>query len=121
MPFKRPLEALGEEIHFDSGDYHALLDTTLDHVEWIKLNRELAARREKGEMVGVGLAMFVEKAGLGPADGPGWGRVLAHLGVGVVGELVVRLRGGWPMATRIGADAAVTVAVLVLIWWAWLP
>jgi hypothetical protein len=60
-------------------------------------------------------------AGLGPADGPGWGRVLAHLGVGVVGELVVRLRGGWPMATRIGADAAVTVAVLVLIWWAWLP
>jgi carbon-monoxide dehydrogenase large subunit len=69
MPFKRPLEALGEEIHFDSGDYHALLDTTLKHVEWTKLNEELAARREKGEMVGVGLAMFVEKAGLGPADG----------------------------------------------------
>ena len=69
MPFKRPLEALGEEIHFDSGDYHALLDTTLKHVEWTKLNEDLAARREKGEMVGVGLAMFVEKAGLGPADG----------------------------------------------------
>ena len=69
MPFKRPLEALGEEIHFDSGDYHALLDTTLNHVEWTGLNRELAARRENGEMVGVGLAMFVEKAGLGPADG----------------------------------------------------
>jgi carbon-monoxide dehydrogenase large subunit len=69
MPFKRPLEALGEEIHFDSGDYHALLDTTLKHVEWAKLNEELAARREEGEMVGVGLAMFVEKAGLGPADG----------------------------------------------------
>jgi carbon-monoxide dehydrogenase large subunit/6-hydroxypseudooxynicotine dehydrogenase subunit gamma len=69
MPFKRPLEALGEEIHFDSGDYHALLDITLNHVGWRKLNDELAARREKGEMVGVGLAMFVEKAGLGPADG----------------------------------------------------
>jgi carbon-monoxide dehydrogenase large subunit/6-hydroxypseudooxynicotine dehydrogenase subunit gamma len=69
MPFKRPLEALGEEIHFDSGDYHALLDITLEHVEWAKLNRDLAARRDKGEMVGVGLAMFVEKAGLGPADG----------------------------------------------------
>jgi aerobic carbon-monoxide dehydrogenase large subunit len=69
MPFKRPLEALGEEIHFDSGDYHALLDTTLKHVEWTKLNEDLAARRENGEMVGVGLAMFVEKAGLGPADG----------------------------------------------------
>jgi carbon-monoxide dehydrogenase large subunit len=69
MPFKRPLEALGEEIHFDSGDYHALLDKTLAHVEWKKLNAELAERRKRGEMVGVGLAMFVEKAGLGPADG----------------------------------------------------
>ena len=69
MPFKRPLEALGEEIHFDSGDYHALLDKVLSHVEWGKLNAELARRRADGEMVGVGLAMFVEKAGLGPADG----------------------------------------------------
>jgi carbon-monoxide dehydrogenase large subunit/6-hydroxypseudooxynicotine dehydrogenase subunit gamma len=69
MPFKRPLEALGEEIQFDSGDYHALLDKVLDYVEWKKLNAELARRRKNGEMVGVGLAMFVEKAGLGPADG----------------------------------------------------
>jgi CO/xanthine dehydrogenase Mo-binding subunit len=69
MPFKRPLEALGEEIHFDSGDYHALLDKVLDYVKWKELNAELAARRDNGEMVGVGLAMFVEKSGLGPADG----------------------------------------------------
>jgi CO/xanthine dehydrogenase Mo-binding subunit len=69
MPFKRPLEALGEEIHFDSGDYHALLDQVLAHVEWDKLNADLRKRRANGEMVGIGLAMFVEKAGLGPADG----------------------------------------------------
>ena len=69
MPFKRPLEALGEEIHFDSGDYHKLLDKLLDHVKWTELNAELARRREAGEMVGAGLAMFVEKAGLGPVDG----------------------------------------------------
>jgi len=69
MPFKRPLEALGEEIHFDSGDYHMLLDKTLAYIGWSELNDDLAARRAKGEMVGVGLAMFVEKAGLGPADG----------------------------------------------------
>lgn len=60
-------------------------------------------------------------AGLGPADGPGWDRVLAHLGVGVAGELVVRLRRGWPMPVRIGADSAVTVAAVALIWWAWMP
>ena len=69
MPFKRPLEALGEEIHFDSGDYHAMLDKLLDHVKWDELNARLARRRANGEMVGVGLAMFVEKAGLGPVDG----------------------------------------------------
>jgi carbon-monoxide dehydrogenase large subunit len=69
MPFKRPLEALGEEIHFDSGDYHKLLDKLLDHVKWDELKAGLAKRRAAGEMVGVGLAMFVEKAGLGPADG----------------------------------------------------
>ena len=69
MPFKRPLEALGEEIHFDSGDYHKLLDRMLKEVEWEKLNADLARRRANGEMVGVGLVMFVEKAGLGPKDG----------------------------------------------------
>ncbi|HXF88288.1 MAG TPA: xanthine dehydrogenase family protein molybdopterin-binding subunit [Xanthobacteraceae bacterium] len=69
MPFKRPLEALGEEIHFDSGDYHALLDRLLAHVQWDRLKAELQQRRAKGEMVGAGLAMFVEKAGLGPKDG----------------------------------------------------
>ena len=69
MPFRRPLEALGEEIQFDSGDYHALLDKLLAYVEWDTLNADLARRRANGEMVGVGLAMFVEKAGLGPVDG----------------------------------------------------
>jgi aerobic carbon-monoxide dehydrogenase large subunit len=69
MPFKRPLEALGEEIHFDSGDYHKLLDRMLKDVEWERLNADLARRRANGEMVGAGLVMFVEKAGLGPKDG----------------------------------------------------
>ena len=41
----------------------------LTHVEWDKLKASLKERRDNGEMVGVGLAMFVEKAGLGPADG----------------------------------------------------
>ena len=69
MPFKRPLEALGEEIHFDSGDYHKLLDKTLAHIGWDQLKADLKRRRANGELVGAGLAMFVEKSGLGPADG----------------------------------------------------
>jgi carbon-monoxide dehydrogenase large subunit/6-hydroxypseudooxynicotine dehydrogenase subunit gamma len=69
MPYHRPLEALGEEIEHDSGDYNGLLDRVLASVEWDKLNTDLARRRASGEAVGAGLAMFVEKSGLGPADG----------------------------------------------------
>jgi CO/xanthine dehydrogenase Mo-binding subunit len=69
MPFPRPLEALGEEINHDTGDYAALLDKVLVFSEWDKLHAEAKRRRDAGEMVGVGLAMFIEKSGLGPRDG----------------------------------------------------
>ncbi len=69
MPYHRPLEALGEEIEHDSGDYVGLLDKLLAALEWDKLKTELARRRAAGEAVGAGFAMFIEKSGLGPADG----------------------------------------------------
>jgi aerobic carbon-monoxide dehydrogenase large subunit len=69
MPYHRPLEALGEEIEHDSGDYVGLLDKLLTALEWDKLKADLALRRAAGEAVGAGFAMFVEKSGLGPADG----------------------------------------------------
>ncbi len=58
-------------------------------------------------------------AGLGPAAGPGWDRVLAHLTVGVAGELVVRLRGRWSGSVRVLADLAVLVAAVAVLWWGW--
>jgi CO/xanthine dehydrogenase Mo-binding subunit len=69
MPFERPLTALGDEVVLDSGDYALLLDKTLKRLDWKTLNRTLTARRRSGELVGVGLAAFVEKSGLGPTDG----------------------------------------------------
>jgi aerobic carbon-monoxide dehydrogenase large subunit len=69
MPYRRPLEALGEEIEHDSGDYAGLLDKVLLALDWQRLKGELAHRRAAGEAVGAGFAMFVEKSGLGPADG----------------------------------------------------
>ena len=69
MPYHRPLEALGEEIEHDSGDYVGLLDKLLARIEWDRLNAALARRRAGGDAVGAGFAMFVEKSGLGPADG----------------------------------------------------
>jgi len=69
MPYPRPLEALGEEIHYDSGDYAALLDRVLAAADWDNLQAALKKRRQQGELVGAGIAMFVEKSGLGPSDG----------------------------------------------------
>ncbi len=69
MPYPRPLEALGEEIHYDSGDYAALLDRVLAAADWDNLQAALNKRRQQGELVGAGIAMFVEKSGLGPSDG----------------------------------------------------
>src|SRR5262249_7072353 len=69
MPYHVPLEVLGEEIHMDSGDYAALLDKVLAAADWDNLQVELKKRRARGELVGAGLATFIEKSGLGPSDG----------------------------------------------------
>src|ERR1700686_1817634 len=69
MPFHRPLEVLGEEVEHDTGDYIGLLDKVLARASWDALQVELKRRRRNGELVGAGVAMFVEKSGLGPSDG----------------------------------------------------
>ena len=68
MPYARPLDVLGTHVVLDSGDYARLLDTALARIGWETLNVKLAARRAAGEMVGAGVAMFVEKSGLGPFE-----------------------------------------------------
>jgi carbon-monoxide dehydrogenase large subunit/6-hydroxypseudooxynicotine dehydrogenase subunit gamma len=69
MPYTRPLPTLGTQIVLDSGDYAGLLDKALSAVQWPKLQDEMRRRRSGGESVGSGLAMFVEKSGLGPFEG----------------------------------------------------
>jgi CO/xanthine dehydrogenase Mo-binding subunit len=69
MPYRRPLATLGTDVVLDSGDYAGLLDKTLHAMKWSDLQAELQRRRAAGERVGAGLAMFVEKSGLGPFDG----------------------------------------------------
>jgi len=68
MPYSLDLETLGTHIVYDSGDYAGLLDKALAMARWEELQAQLRARRGKGEAVGAGLAIFVEKSGLGPFD-----------------------------------------------------
>jgi len=69
MPFTRPVGTLGTPVVLDSGDYAGLLDRALAAVGWDELAVGLRRRRSNGECVGAGLALFVEKSGLGPFDG----------------------------------------------------
>src|SRR2546425_1363501 len=54
---------------YDSGDYVGLLDGTLATASYASLRRAQAARREQGEGVGVGGAVYVEPSGLGGESG----------------------------------------------------
>jgi carbon-monoxide dehydrogenase large subunit len=86
MPYARPLEVLEDDVSYDSGDYAGLLDKSLKAIQWDDLQGELATRRANGELVGVGVAAFVEKSGLGPSDG-------AHVCVDTTGAIEV-ITGG---------------------------
>ncbi|MGC2784133.1 MAG: xanthine dehydrogenase family protein molybdopterin-binding subunit [Roseiarcus sp.] len=68
MPFDRGTDAIGTRVVYDSGKYHDLLDRALAHVGYDDRKAENAARRAKGEQVGLGLAFLVEKSGLGPHE-----------------------------------------------------
>ena len=58
-----------EPLPLDSGDYPLLFEKALAAVGWEALQRDLARRRRAGEMVGAGIAPFLEESGRGPSDG----------------------------------------------------
>lgn len=68
MPFDRKIDALGTHVVYDSGKYHDLLDRLLERINYDRLRKEMSDRRAAGEKVGIGIAYFVEKSGLGPKD-----------------------------------------------------
>ena len=65
MPYARP----SSHDSIDSGDYRSLLKRSLEQFGWDRLEKEVAARKANGELVGIGLGAFVERSGLGPYDG----------------------------------------------------
>ena len=54
---------------YDSGNYPGLLTHALEVADYDRLIAERDARRKEGELIGVGLATFVEMTGLGPETG----------------------------------------------------
>lgn len=54
---------------YDSGNYEAAMDKALELIGYQKLRREQAAARERGELLGIGLATYVEPSGIGWESG----------------------------------------------------
>ncbi len=70
MPYTRPLATLGTDVVLDSGDYAGLLDKALAALKWDDAAaRPAPAPRRPANSSARGLAIFVEKSGLGPFDG----------------------------------------------------
>ncbi|MGD0935703.1 MAG: aerobic carbon-monoxide dehydrogenase large subunit [Streptosporangiaceae bacterium] len=53
---------------YDSGDYARTLRLAMDQAGYAGLRREQAARRERGELMGIGVSFFTEAVGAGPRD-----------------------------------------------------
>src|SRR5215469_14365215 len=51
---------------YDSGDYPRALQAAMDIAGYAKLREEQAARRERGEYMGIGVSFFTEGVGAGP-------------------------------------------------------
>jgi carbon-monoxide dehydrogenase large subunit len=62
FPYKSPT---GWE--YDSGNYQAALKKAMDMINYDELRREQAEKRERGELMGIGISSFTEVVGAGPS------------------------------------------------------
>ncbi|MFE7215681.1 xanthine dehydrogenase family protein molybdopterin-binding subunit [Streptomyces sp. NPDC057611] len=91
MPYARPIQAMGTELVYDSGDYELLMQKLEKTFDLPALALQVQQRRDAGELVGIGYGWFVEKSGLGPSEGVNvavdtTGRVLVTSGASSVGQ-----------------------------------
>jgi len=91
MPYNVRTKAFGHDVVFDSGDYPSLFNRSLERINYSELRAEQVAARSAGRFIGIGLAPFVEKTGVGPWETArvridGSGHVAIYSGVTSVGQ-----------------------------------
>ncbi len=91
LPHRRPVNTLGTDVVLDAGDYGGLLDKALARVRELGWQRKVDSAREAGRTLGLGVAMFLEKSGLGPHETADVemtrsGRVRVHSGATSLGQ-----------------------------------
>lgn len=91
MPYDMGMEALNERMIYDSGDYPRSLRNVLEGLDWSGFPAKKAAARQGGRFIGIGVAPFVEKTGLGPFESAvmrldGSGKVILATGLTDLGQ-----------------------------------
>lgn len=91
LPFVPGMDICFEPYHFDSGDVVAHLDAALADTDFDSWEKEAAALREQGRLVGNGIGILMDKAGLGlyetgAVDIDSSGRVRVRTGASSVGQ-----------------------------------
>jgi carbon-monoxide dehydrogenase large subunit len=68
LPHRREMSTLGTDVVLDAGDYPGLLARAMDEADRLGYPALVADLRARGRAAGLGVAMFLEKSGLGPHD-----------------------------------------------------
>src|SRR5260370_714731 len=64
----RSMRALGSDVVLDEGDYPGLLERAMTESGYLSWVQEARERRCASRLVGTGMAVFLEKSGLGPYE-----------------------------------------------------
>lgn len=91
LPFQPGMDICFEPYHFDSGDVVSHLDAALAAADFESWEKEAAELRQQGRLVGNGIGMLMDKAGLGlyetgAVDIDPSGRVRVRTGASSVGQ-----------------------------------
>ncbi|MDR7255659.1 carbon-monoxide dehydrogenase large subunit/6-hydroxypseudooxynicotine dehydrogenase subunit gamma [Nocardioides sp. BE266] len=91
LPFKPGMDICFEPYHFDSGDVVDHLDKALESARFEEWEQEAAELRAQGRLVGNGIGMLMDKAGLGlyetsAIDVDASGRIRVRTGASSVGQ-----------------------------------
>ncbi|WP_163512448.1 xanthine dehydrogenase family protein molybdopterin-binding subunit [Fodinicola acaciae] len=91
LPHARAMSTLGTDVVLDTADYPGLLAKAVAEADRLGYRSEVDSARAGGRLAGLGVAMFLEKSGLGPQDTAdvlvsGTGAVHVHTGGTSLGQ-----------------------------------
>jgi carbon-monoxide dehydrogenase large subunit len=84
---------------YDSGEYERAMRKALDMAGYDELRREQAEKRERGELMGIGVSFFTESVGAGPR------KHMDILGLGMADGAEVRVHPTGKAVVRIGVQS----------------